>query len=54
MGLLAADYTVPQLAQQDWADAIANPANTWLTSAVQTTVINYATTYHIPIMVGIK
>lgn len=49
LGLLAADYNTPQLAQQDWDDAVANPNNTWLTLSVQNTVISYAITYHIPL-----
>ena len=54
-GLVAADYENNQLAQQDWSDAVANPDNAiWLTQAVQDKVIQFATTYKIPITAAIK
>jgi hypothetical protein len=49
LGLLQMDVSNSIAAQQDWDDAVATYGSSWLTSAVQTKVLDYASQYDIPI-----
>lgn len=53
MALVQANYQMPTEMQKDWNDAVAVYGATWLTSAVQTTILNYAKQYNIPLTTSI-
>ncbi len=50
LGLLQADYRNPAALKQDWSDAVIAYGGTWLTTSVQSTILNYAKTYNIPLI----